>query len=190
MTNKKNGFVADEFPELTMRYLAAVKANAHKRGWSKVDAEDMAGDAALAVVRARSRGRYNPMFGACEETFYHGVIDASVKDCIRASMRLKRTNLLLTLDKKIVDLDGGEGGESEIDHVADECDNIRFRTELRLDVETVVAMLTPVQRKVCKLLMSGALKRDLPELAGITEYEFKQKILPSLAKAFREFQGA
>lgn len=51
-------------------------------------------------------------------------------------------------------------------------------------------MLTPLQRKVCGLLMAGVLKRDIPALAGITEHEFKHKVLPTLAKAFAEFRVA
>lgn len=191
-TEKKNAKRVDPnaFPEETMRCLAAVKANARKRGLSEQDAEDVAGNAALAVARARDRKRHDASKGVSETSLNYRIINDSVKDGIRASTRFKRTKELLTLDQKVVDLGGVEGEEREIDRVADEGDDGRERTDLKIDVETIVSMLTPLQRKVCGLLMAGVLKRDIPALAGITEHEFKHKVLPTLAKAFAEFRVA
>jgi len=178
------------FPAETMRCLEVVKANARKRGLSEHDAEDVAGDAALAVARARARKRHDASKGASEASLNYRIISDSVKDGIRASTRMKRTKELLTLGQKVVDLGGVESEECEIDRVADEGDDGRARTDLKLDVEAVVSRLTPVQKKVCGLLMAGVLKRDIPALAGISEHEFKHKVLPALARAFAEFRAA
>ena len=174
----------------TLRYLEVVKDNARKHGMSECDAEDVAGSAALAIVRAHANNRFNPAYGVSEETFNHRVISDSVKDSVRASMRLKHTKEVLSLDRKIADTDGCEGDEREIDRVADERDDGFARTDLKLDVETIVSTLTPVLKKVCKLLQAGVLKRDIPALTGITEHEFKYKIMPALAKFFAEFEDS
>lgn len=191
-TEKKNRKAVDPnaFPAQTMRCLAAVKGNARKRGYSVQDAEDMAGNAALAVARAYAKGRHNAAMGASDETLNFRIIGDSVKDSVRASTRMKRTNEVLTLDAPALDKDGSAGDEREIDRVADERDDGSRLADLKIDIGTIVSKLAPVQKKVCGLLMAGILKRDIPALVGITEHEFKHKVMPSLARVFAEFRGA
>lgn len=184
--NKVVGF--NDFPQETIRYLDVVKAMALNEGLQMADAEDRKSYAACHAVKARYR--FKKTKGASETTFLHIVIDDSVIDSKRTAMRMKRTKEVLSLDRKIVDTDGCEGEEREIDRVADERDDGLTQTDLRLDVETIVSTLTPVQKKVCKLLQAGVLKRDIPALTGITEHEFKYKIMPALAKFFAEFEDS
>ena len=175
-------------PKQTLRYLDVVKVQGLNEGLQMVDAEDRRSHALCCAVKAlpgfRDDGR------ASKATYLHSVVDNSVKDSKCASTRMKRTNELLTLDQKVVDPSGVEQDEREIDCVADESDDGLARTDLKIDVEVIVSTLTPVQEKACGLLMAGVLKRDIPELVGISEHEFKHKVLPSLAKAFAEFRGA
>lgn len=190
-TEKKNNKVVDPnaFPEETMRCLAAVKGNARRRWLSEQDAEDEAGWAALALVRARDRKRHDAAKGAGEASLNYRIISDSVKDSKRASTRMKRTNELLTLDQKVVDPSGVEQDEREIDRVADEGDDGLARTDLKIDVEAIVSKLTPVQKRVCGLLMAGVFKRDISALVGITEHEFRHTVMPALARAFAEFRS-
>ena len=179
---------ANDIPEQTLRYLEGVKFRALCEGVQIADAEDRRSSALLRVVKAmlgyRSDGQ------ASKATYLHIVIDSSVKDSWRASKRIKRTHEMLTLDAPVPETNGYEGSDRMIDLVADEDDGGFARTDDRLDVESILGSLTPVQTRVCRLLMSGAFKSDIPELVGITEYDFKHKIMPSLAKAFCEFQSA
>ena len=184
----KNPIEIGGVPKQTLRYLDGVKVRALCEGVQIADAEDRRSNALFRVVKAllgyRSDGQ------ASKATYLHIVIDSGVKDSWRAAKRIKRTHEMLTLDAPVPETNGYDGSDSMIDLVADEDDGGFARTDDRLDVEAILGSLTPVQTRVCRFLMDGALKCDIPRLVGITEYEFKHKILPSLAKAFREFQGA
>ena len=187
-TEKSNAPIIDEIviPEQTLRYLDVVKVQGLCEGLQMADAEDRRGDALYRIVKAlfgyRDDGR------ASMATYLHVVIDSSVKDSWRAMRRLKRTHEMLTLDMPVPERNGYDGDGRMVDFVSDEDDGGFARADMKMDVESILARLTPIQARVCGFLMAGIRKSAIPALVGISEYEFKHKILPALAKAFAEFR--
>lgn len=186
--NHTNPAETGGLPNQTLRYLDVVKVQGLNEGLQMADAEDRRGHALYRAVKALPG--YRDGGPASKATYLHTVIDNSVKDSKRAARRMKRTNEALTLDMPVPEANGYEGGDRMVDLVADEDDGGFARTDMKKDVQSVLSRLTPVQRKVCGLLMSGVLKRDVPARAGITEHEFKHKVLPALARAFAELRAA
>ena len=186
--NHTNPAETGGLPGKTLRYLDVVKVQGLNEGLQMADAEDRRSHALYRAVKALPS--YRDGGPASKATYLHAVIDNSVKDSKRAAGRMKRSNETLTLDMPVSETNGFEGDDRMVDLVADEDDGGFARTDMKMDVQSVLFRLTPVQRKVCGLLMSGVLKRDVPARAGITEHEFKHKVMPALAKTFAELRAA
>lgn len=101
---------------------------------------------------------------------------------------MKIANLELTLDEPLEGekIDDDQEGDRKIDMVEDD----RWResqrlSDLKMDIATVLAYLTPLERKACLALKAGVPKVELPRMLGIRPSRFKHQFMPELMRKFK-----
>lgn len=184
---QKKGVDPHGLPAATMKHLRCIAESIPRRtGLRPEDGEDIMQEAALRIIQAR--GGYDVERGASEATYLNHVANNAVKMSLRARRAMKVANLELTLD---VPLDGEKIDEDqEGDRVIDTVKDERWResqraSDLKMDVETVLAYLTPLERKACLALKAGVPKVELPRLLGIRPSRFKHQFMPELMRKFK-----
>ena len=184
----------NSLPEATMRYFEVIEGRQRACGKSFHDAQDIASDSKLEVVKARDSLKSKEEGGASATTFFHKVVERSVGKSLRAAGRNKRKNEVLKLDE-FVKIDGGNGPEKleerVVDTIAAENDGFR-KLELAI-LKTAVNDVTKTLPPECQRVIAVLKKERTPNVpvwvaAKVTEYQFKKKILPALRKAFAEFR--
>ena len=196
-TKKGNSKMKDPnaLPEETMKYFGVIEGRQRACGKSFHDAQDIASESKLEVVKARDSLKSKEEGGASAPTFFHKVVDRSVGKSLRAAGRNKRKNEVLKLDE-FVKIDGGNGPEKleerVVDTIAAENDGFR-KLELAI-LKTAVHDVAKTLPPECQRVIAVLKKERTPNVpvwvaAKVTEYAYKHKIIPALRKAFAEFRN-
>lgn len=109
------------------------------------------------------------------ETFARRVLEFAIKD-VRKSHFSKKAIMVrccLELNDFIVD--------SEMI-----CIDPAINTELRMDVESIMPLLTPIQQKICRLIMSGKSLTATASHLGIPLHMVRCKHIPKIREIFQK----
>lgn len=182
-------YMGDELPAETERYIKAkARQTAIRYKLSKSDEEDLTQEIYRSVYyRAQD---FDEARNAALTTFLHLCVDGAVREYIRSYKRLKNTKLIFILDAPVsgTENDTEDAETTLVDHLPNEEAEREFhRTDLKHDVATVLAGLTPEQRTVCSLFMDGHSVAEVAEAIGRPRQIVYSRILPALRKAFKEF---
>ena len=72
-----------------------------------------------------------------------------------------------------------------IETIPDETLSGQELSDIRHDVQSVLARLDDLPRRICELLMAGVEKRELPKRLGISKTRFYGVVFPQLQAEFK-----
>ena len=181
-------YLGDELPAETKRYIKTkARQTAIRYKLSKSDEEDLTQEIYRSVYnRAQD---FDEARNAALTTFLHLCVDGAVREYIRSCKRLKNQKLVFILDVPVsrTENDAEDAEGTLVDHLPNEEAEREFhRIDLKHDVATVLAGLTPEQRTVCELFMNGLTVAEVAKVIGRPRQNIYSLILPKLRKAFAE----
>lgn len=179
----------DHLPVETIKYIeGVVHRTTNAFNLRKQDAEDLKQELLISVTSRMYDFDYTR--NAALTTFLHLCVDGAVREYIRSYKRLKNRKLVFILDAPVsgTENDTEDAETTLVDHLPNEEAEREFhRVDLKHDVATVLAGLTPEQRIVCSLFMDGHSVAEVAEAIGRPRQIVYSRILPALRKAFKEF---
>ena len=176
----------DMFPAVTIKYVnSKVRKMTVIYGFTPHEAEDFRQSLFLRLIK--SRDKFDPKRGAKLETFLHCCVDNFAKDYItklRRPQKIVRTVLVLDAPVRRNSIDGDEEVPM-IETIPDETLSGQELSDIRHDVQSVLARLDELPRRMCELLMAGVEKRELPKRLGISKTRFYGVVFPRLQSEFK-----
>lgn len=176
----------DTFPAHTIKYVnTKVRKMSIIYGFTPHEAEDFRQSLYLKLVKAIDQ--FDPKRGAKLATFLHCCVDNYAKDYItklRRPQKIVRTVFVLDAPVRRCSVDGEEEVPM-IETIPDETLSGQELSDIRHDVQSVLARLDDLPRRICELLMAGVEKRDIPKRLGISRTRFYAVVFPQLQAEFK-----
>lgn len=119
--------------------------------------------------------KYDPNENSCIKTFARCVLELAIKD-IRRNYFSKKAIMMhycLELNEYITD--------TEMIY-----DSSASKTELCMDIESIMLLLTPIQREVCQLIMSGESLTATASHLKIPLHAVRCKHIPEIREVFKK----
>ena len=172
-------------PDRTMEYIDYVVTVAPKSHFINYhDAEDLRSECFLEAIKARDH--FSEEKGVRLETFLEKAVRDAASRFFRDRSRMKRSCISYILDEIVEDENKDESCDGEVctrlDLVqAPEHDAEKERREELLEREAFLATIVDADiRKAVRMVLDGAVKKDVADALGLTYGQYRYKIEPTV----------
>lgn len=176
-------------PEQTVKYVNFKAYRLAKTfGLNSQDEEDLRQD--LFVYALEKLAHWDERRGRSLASFLQMCIDSKLKNVVRDAQRMKRRNIILTLDAPCGTDNSVDDGGTVIDHIAGVVGRRQEEVDRICDIRAVVGSLDDELATVCRMLKKGNSQREIAKRLERSRKYVAETLMPRLRDKFAELKNS